>query len=365
MQLTTVVKLQTTPQQFAALVQTLRTCNAVCDRISQVAFHTQTFRQYDLHHLTYHNIKAESGLNANHVVRAIAKVADAYKLDRDTLRTFHPLGAVELDKDLLTWYVQEQIVSINTLHGRLKMHFLCSAEQKQCLRGKKGQADLLLRDGVFYLSCAFAVDESEPFPPQGVIGVDLGIVNVATDSEGNIHTGEQVQRVRRKYHRLRQLLQPKKTRSARKRLQKARRKESRFVKNENHRISKELVRIAYHRQKALACETLQGIRQRGNGLNRAMRTQLHTWAFHQLKLFLAYKARRAGVPLIEVDPRYSSQTCSTCGHCERANRKSQEWFECLCCGLKLNADYNAALNLKARGELSAALMFRQEAIASE
>src|SRR5262249_27445307 len=119
-------------------------------------------------------------------------------------------------------------------------------------------------------------------------------------------------------------------------------------KNENHRISNALVRLAQDRQKALACETLTGIRQRGNGLNRAMRTQLNAWAFNQLKQFFAYKARRAGVPLIEVDPRYSSQTCSRCGHCERANRRTQEKFECLCCGFQANADYNAALNLKAR-----------------
>lgn len=99
-------------------------------------------------------------------------------------------------------------------------------------------------------------------------------------------------------------------------------------------------------------------------MNRAMRTELNTWAFHQLKQFLAYKARRAGVTRIEVDPRYSSQTCSQCGHCERANRKSQEKFECLCCGFQANADFNAALNLKARGELSAALLFREEAHAS-
>jgi putative transposase len=125
-----------------------------------------------------------------------------------------------------------------------------------------------------------------------------------------------------------------------------------------------LVQLALDRQKALACEDLTGIRGRGNGFNRAMRTELNSWAFHQLKLFLAYKCQRAGVTLIEVDPRFSSQTCSGCGHCERGNRKSQEWFECLCCGLRLNADVNAALNLKAWGELSAALMFRLEAIAS-
>ena len=85
----------------------------------------------------------------------------------------------------------------------------------------------------------------------------------------------------------------------------------------------------------------------------------------QLKTFLHYKAKRAGVTLMEVDPRYSSQTCSACGHCERSNRKSQERFCCQCCGLEANADVNAALNLKARGELSAALMFRKEALASK
>ncbi|MCC6446308.1 MAG: transposase [Armatimonadetes bacterium] len=364
MQLTTVVQLQTTPAIHAALVQTLRACNLACDRISRDAFDSQTFRKYDLPHLTYHPVRAETQLAAGHVVCAIAKVAHAYKRDTATLRTFQPLGGIELNKDTLAWKVEEQAVSINAVGGRLKISFLCSAAQKERLRGKRGQADLLLRDGQFYLSVAVTVAEAEPFAPQGVIGVDLGIVNVATDSEGNTHTGEAVQRVRRKYRRLRQLLQPKKTRSARKHLQKARRKESRFVKNENHRISKELVCLATDRQKALALEALTGIRQRGNGLNRAARTELNAWAFYQLGQFLAYKARRAGVLLMEVDPRYSSQTCSRCGHCDRANRKTQEKFECRCCGFQTNADFNAALNLKARATLSAGLMFREEAHAS-
>jgi IS605 OrfB family transposase len=365
MQLTTVVKLHTSPEEHAALVETMRACNAACDRISKTAFDTKTFRQYDIHARVYYPVKAETNLNANHVVRAIAKVAHAYKLDRDTLRTFDPVGGIELDKDLLTWKVEEQVASINTLRGRIRLPFACSTEQKERLRGKKGQTDLLLRNGALYLSVAVTVAAAEPFVPRGVIGIDLGIVNVATDSEGNNYTGEPVKRVRRKYRRLRKLLQPKKTRSARKHLQKSRRRESRFVKNENHRISKELVQLAQDRQKALSVETLAGIRKRGNGLNRAMRTELNAWAFNQLKQFLAYKSQKAGVTLIEVDPRYSSQTCSRCGHCERANRLSQGCFRCVCCGFQANADFNAALNLKARGELSAALMFRKEALASE
>ena len=364
MQLTVTVKLNTTAETHALLVKTMRTCNAACERISQAAWDSQTFRQYDLHKIVYYPVKVETGLSAGHVVCAIAKVANAYKLDTKTQRTFAPCGAIELNKDTLAWKVEEQTVSLNAVGGRLKLPFLCSAAHKDLLRAKRGQADLLLRDGQFYLSVAVTIAEAQPFTPQGVIGVDLGIVNVATDSEGNIHTGEPVKRVRRKYRRLRQLLQPHKTRSARKHLQKARRKESRFVRNENHRISKELVRLALDRQKALAIELLTGLRQRGNRLNRATRTELNAWAFLQLKRFLHYKAKRDGGTVIEVDPRYSSQTCSACGHCERANRKSQEHFECQCCGFQANADFNASLNLKARGELSAALMFRQDALAS-
>jgi hypothetical protein len=138
MQLTTVVQLHATPEQHAALVQTLRTCNAACDRISRVAFDTRTFRKYDLHHLTYHSVKAEIELAAGHVVCAIAKVANAYKRDTDTLCTFHPKGAVELNKDTLAWKVEEQTVSINAVGGRLKLGFLCSPAQKQLLRGKRG-----------------------------------------------------------------------------------------------------------------------------------------------------------------------------------------------------------------------------------
>src|SRR5260221_1574443 len=176
MQLTTVVKLHTSSEEHAALMQTLRTCNAACDRISAVAFQRKEFRKYDLQKLVYHQVKAETNLNANHVIRAIAKVADAYKCDTNTLRTFRPLGAIELDKDLLTWKLEEQTVSINSIEGRLKnLRFLCSASQKELLRGKRGQADLLLRDGQFYLCVAVTVEEALPFEPEGVLGVDLGM----------------------------------------------------------------------------------------------------------------------------------------------------------------------------------------------
>ena len=365
MQITVSAKLKPTQQQHTALLQTLRVCNAACDRISLVAFEGKTFRQFDLHAATYHNIREAFALPAQHVVRSIAKVANAYKRDTHTLRTFQPTGAIELDARLLAWKVEAQIAGITTLQGRLHIPFLCSRAQKELLRGKQGQSDLILREGCFYLCCAVTVEEAQPIVPTGVIGIDLGITNVATDSDGNRYTGEPIKKVRRKYRRMRQLLAPRKSASARKHRKKLARKEARFVKDANHCISKQLVQRALDRQKALAVETLTGIRGRGNGLSRAFRTELNSWAFLQLKQFLSYKATRAGVCVIEVDPRYSSQECSACHHTQRANRRSQESFCCVCCGLKLNADFNASLNLKARGELSAALMFREEVSASD
>jgi putative transposase len=238
MKLTTVVKLHTSEEEHAALVQTLRTCNATCDRISRIAFEQKTFRKFDLHNLTYHNIRGETDLAAGHVVCAIAKVAHSYKLDTNVLRTFDPTGAIEFNKDTLAWKVEEQTVGVNTVHGRLKLRFLCSARDKELLRGKRGQADLLLRKGQFYLSVAVTIPEEPPFLPNGVIGIDLGIVQIATDSEGHQYSGEPVKKVRKKCRRLRKLLQPRKTRSARKHLQKVGKRESRFVKDVNHVISK-------------------------------------------------------------------------------------------------------------------------------
>ncbi|GHH66198.1 hypothetical protein FHS35_008766 [Streptomyces umbrinus] len=53
------------------------------------------------------------------------------------------------------------------------------------------------------------------------------------------------------------------------------------------------------------------------------RTTLHSWPFAQLGGFIAYKARRAGVPVIHIDPAYTSQECSQCHHIERGNRPDQ------------------------------------------
>src|SRR5215211_9476840 len=97
MRLTAPIRLLPTPEQAAALKRTLEAANGACDYISQVAWENKTFRQFPIHKLTYQSVRETFGLAAQLAVRCIANVADAYKLDRKTPRTFQPHGAVPFD----------------------------------------------------------------------------------------------------------------------------------------------------------------------------------------------------------------------------------------------------------------------------
>jgi putative transposase len=77
-----------------------------------------------------------------------------------------------------------------------------------------------------------------------------------------------------------------------------------------------------------------------------------SWAFFQLRTFVAYKARAAGVRVVYVDPRNTSRTCSACGYCDKRNRPDQAHFRCLQCSYTATADYNAALNIAARAAVN-------------
>jgi putative transposase len=115
----------------------------------------------------------------------------------------------------------------------------------------------------------------------------------------------------------------------------------------NHCISKALVSTAKGTRRGIALEDRTHIRERaGNTVRKRHRRVLHSWAFFQLRAFIAYKAALAGVRVIYVNPAYTSQTCSRCGHCEKANRRSQARFLCRSCGFSAHADLNAATNFR-------------------
>ncbi len=217
----------------------------------------------------------------------------------------------------------------------------------------RGQCDLLYRARRHTFFLAITVDAPEPTPDEvsEFLGVDLGVVNIATTSDGEIlnHGPKMihahVNTVRARYFRLRGKLQKKGTKSAKRLLKKRSGRELRFARDTNHCISKALVSTAQGTGRGLALENLKNIRSRVTVRGKRQRRVLHSWGFFQLRAFIAYKAALAGVRVTLVNPAYTSQTCSQCGHCEKANRRTQACFLCQSCGYACHADVNAAVNI--------------------
>jgi putative transposase len=349
------LKLQPPPEQAKALRRTLELANEACNAVSEQAWETKTFKRYDLHKLAYHSTRAVFDLSAQVVVRLIAKVSDAYKPDSKTKRVFRRHGSIAYDDRILT-FKRDGRVSIWTVEGRQTVPFLSGEYQRKLLRFRKGEVDLIYRKGQFYLNAVCELCGPEIRPAANFLGVDFGAINIATDSDGLTFSGAGLERTRQKYSALRQTLQHKasaqskggkRPRSVRRLCERLSGREANFRRHENHCISKRLVRKAQDSARGLAIEDLTHIRKRTR-FRRSQRARMSGWSFAQLRQFLTYKAKLAGVHLALVDPRHTSQTCSACGHRAKENRKSQAEFVCVSCGHSLNADFNAALNIRGK-----------------
>jgi len=240
--------------------------------------------------------------------------------------------------------------SLNTLEGDLVCQLLLGARQHQMLVDSAweiGGADLVWRSVSYYLHLTQSWEASSvAVPGSDIVGVDLGIANLATDNDGETFSGEPVDRVRQKMTAIKSALQKRDTKSAKRHLKKISGRESRFRRDTNHCISKHLVSKARRTHRGIALEDLRHNRSRTEGTVRKSQRQRHSsWAFAQLRAFITYKAQLAGVLLHLVDPRYTSRTCSRCGHCQKKNRKSQAEFLCQFCGFAAPADWNAAVNI--------------------
>lgn len=353
-----------------ALAATLRACNRAANAASEVAFAKDLKRRNMLQDAVYHRIKADFDLGAQAAVRTVKKVCDAYATLKANLRAgnygpegskrrnkveakpigFHETSAQPYDDRILTWNLDDRTVSVWTVAGRLKgVPFVCSPEAMKLLASRKGESDLVMRDGMFFLNATIDIPEPAVSEPIGFLGVDLGIVNIATTSDGRIMSGRQVNRYRQRKRDLRSKLQKKRTKSAARVLKRQRRKEARYATQRNHIIAKKLVTTAERTSRGIGLEDLTGIRQRVTA-KKDQRARLSSWAFAQLGSFVEYKARRAGVPVVHVDPRNTSRQCSECRHTHRTNRVDQARFVCRSCGTVLHADHNGSRNIAHRAD---------------
>lgn len=224
------------------------------------------------------------------------------------------------------------------------------ARWRDRLQYVKGDARLFKRGSDWFVMLPLKMPTTPTVCDGGgetVIGVNLGIVRLATAKHPQgvfLVNGKPIRHRRERFASLRRRLQRHRRTD---RVRAMGNRERRWMTDLNHKVSRQLVDLALrYPNPVLAFEQLDGIRDRARGSKRFNR-MVASWAFRQLINFVQYKAERAGVRVVFVDPRKTSRTCPKCGHATRANRPEQSHFRCVACGYQGNADVVASLNIAA------------------
>jgi len=298
-----------------------------------------------LHQRTYRKIREFSKLPAQLCCKAIKFALETKRGCRNRKADFSRELSVPYDKRSYSFDFSGKC-SLSTINGRLKQTLHIPDYYLQTYKDWEVRSATLSRvrkDLFLNVTVAKEVNPAICGPNSKIVGIDLGINNLATTSEKQFFRGVQTHIAG--LQRLRSKLQSKGTRSARRHLRKLRGRQTRFMKSVNHEVSKRSV----SRVKAgdiIVMENLRGIRnkRRGKALNRL----LSNWAFAQLRSFIEYKAIRKGAIFVTVLPHYTSRTCRRCHEIISARPKNAGFFKCLNCGYSCNADLNASFNLRER-----------------
>lgn len=356
--LTVQCKLNVSDEQRESINDTLQAFAEACNFVHQNT--PESFgNAMRLQTLMYQNVRARFGLSANLTCQVMIRVAGnrkAAKATKSTIKTFRPTS-IGYDARIFSFRERDWTASLTLLHGRERFTLAIRNYQQGLLAGKTPKSCTLAKrkDGSFYVNIQIESPAPDPYSGEKVIGIDLGRRDIAHTSEGQSFSGETITCLRDHYSKVRASIQKKAskgTRSTRRRaraiLKRLSGRERRFQTWRNHTISHRLVQHAFKHKAILALEDLTGIRSRANlqPRNKTERRRGNSWAFYQLRFFLEYKARKYGVPLVLVNPAYTSQMCH---RCYRIGLRTGKAFVCTYCDLKCDADLNGAINISLLG----------------
>ncbi|MBX0285969.1 RNA-guided endonuclease InsQ/TnpB family protein [Haloarcula salinisoli] len=356
---TAITRLSVTDEQRDLLEQTITEWKRGCQIATDMAWGKCNAKS-DVQPLAYDTVRDETDLGSQHAILATHQAAQAItgcierrangkKVSKPTFTT----PTVKYDTRTMTLF-DDDTVSLSTTESRVRCELaLPDADdgyQQQYLDSKKWsvtESTLTARGGDYFLHIGFRrlkTDTERDTAEDGtVLGVDLGIENLAVTSTACFFSGRELTHDLREFEKVRAGLQQTDTRSAHRTLEQSSGRQLRYVRDVLHRASNAIVDEALRYEcDVIAFEDLTHIRDRTGA------SWGHKWAFQALYEQVEYKAEAEGISVKQVGSAYTSKRCAECGFTAGENRPTRTDFRCVRCESEANADYNAAKNIGMR-----------------
>jgi len=289
-------------------------------KVAKFALETRSRSSKDVKHIGLKSIIA------NQILRKYSRDKTAKKVRKVVLTI--PNQGIKVNKD-------EHTIWISSL--KLSLEY-CSRNDFEKIN------QIEINDEYAFISTT--IPEPETRKVNGYIGVDRNttghIAVVGNPSTGKVlKLGKKAEHVHKKYKNIRKNLQKKGKYGL---VKKIKRRESNIIRDLNHKISRKIVDTADKNNVGIKLEDIKHIRKTVKSC-RGFRYSLNSWSYYQLEQMIKYKAKLLGIPVAYVEPAYTSQNCSVCGHLGNRNGKS---FKCPSCGHVDHADSNASFNIALR-----------------
>ncbi|MGN0274397.1 MAG: RNA-guided endonuclease TnpB family protein [Chordicoccus sp.] len=387
-----------TSEQEKALCLTTEVYRRGCNLVSEYIFgHDFELNSLRLQKVLYASLREDVGLKSQMAISCIKTATARYKTVQTQLKQ-HPYKYKDEDNKwqsipkTLEWLQKpvlfsrpqadlvrgrdysfvgkdkaagQPLLSLNTLEGRITVPYEAPAAFAAYFAGgwEFGAGKLVSLKGKWY----FHIPMTKEIPDEAVfdrenvrhvVGIDRGLRFLATtyDEKGRAGfiSGKGAMKKRAIFQNVRDELQAKGTKSAKRALKRISGRENRWMSDVNHRISKTLV-SRYGEGTLFVLEDLTDVTFNEENLssrNADGRRNLRSWAFYQLEQFLTYKAEQNGSMVLKVDADYTSQRCPKCGKIRRENRDHKHHaYVCDCCGYRSNDDRIGAMNIQTLGTL--------------
>ena len=363
MQQTVTAKLQTlvNPSDKQILCDTMKAYSDACNYVSEYIYKTHNLSRYSVQEDTYHQIREIYGLRSQMAVSCVRTVIAKYKTilenQNDWIKPVFRIPQLDLvwNRDY-SLNIKNDIFSVNTLNGRIKVNFYKNGYEKYFADTCKfGTAKIVFKHDRFFLHIpvTYEIEKLNMSDVSNVVGIDRGIRFIATayNSKGKtkFYSGKTIKQKRGHCKALRKELQQVGTPSSRRRIKAIGQRENRWMQDVNHCISKALVE-SNPAGTLFVLEDLTGIRSATEKILVKNRYVSVSWSYYDLEQKLTYKALKNHQLVEKVNPAYTSQTCPKCGHTEKASRdKHKHVFCCKNCGYKSNDDRIGAMNLYRMG----------------